>query len=162
TRGAQPRSGGSASGTASLAPAGGATPAGGAGPAATAGGAVPARTAGSDTAGTAEWTALVNQLDLTGAARQLAAHLRLIGRRGAGVRLALDPRNQLVRTAATEDKLSQALSRHFGAPVRLEFQAGGSGAETPAAQAQRASDTELAAARRAFEDDPAVKGLRER
>jgi DNA polymerase-3 subunit gamma/tau len=121
----------------------------------------PARASGADAPPT-EWTALVSQLEITGAARQLAQHCALIGRQGAVVRLALDPRNQLVRTPATEEKLAQALSRHFGAPVRLEFQAGGPAAETPAAQARRASDTELAAARRAFEDDPAVKGLRER
>ena len=140
-RGTQSRSGGTASATAASA----AAPAGAAAP-----------------APTTEWTALVSQLDLTGAARQLANHCVLIGRQGAVVRLALDPRNQLVRTAATEDKLAQALSRHFGATVRLEFQTGGAGAETPAAQARRVSETELAAARRAFEDDPAVQGLRER
>jgi DNA polymerase-3 subunit gamma/tau len=119
-------------------------------------------TPGGAAAAATDWTALVSQLELAGAARQLATHCVLIGRQGAVVRLALDPRNQLVRTAATEEKLAQALSRHFGETVRLEFVAGGSGGETPAAQARRASETELAAARRAFEDDPAVRGLRER
>ena len=37
-----------------------------------------------------------------------------------------------------EEKLAQALARHFGAPVRLEFQpVAAGGAETPALQAQR-------------------------
>jgi DNA polymerase-3 subunit gamma/tau len=85
-----------------------------------------------------------------------------IGRQGAVVRLALDPRNQLVRTPAQEDKLAQALSRHFGAPVRLEFQAVAAGIETPAQQQRRASEAELSAARRSFETEPAVQGLRER
>src|SRR6185437_5384231 len=44
------------------------------------------------------WAQLVGQLELSGAARQLASHCVLIGRQGAVVRLALDPRNQLVRT----------------------------------------------------------------
>jgi DNA polymerase III subunit gamma/tau len=109
------------------------------------------------------WTTIVSQLELTGAARQLAHHCVFIGRQGAVVRLALDPRNQLVRTAATEEKLAQALSRYFGATVRLEFQAGtAKEVETPALLARRASEAELAAARRAFEEDPGVKGLRER
>ncbi|HEY0766444.1 MAG TPA: DNA polymerase III subunit gamma/tau C-terminal domain-containing protein, partial [Steroidobacteraceae bacterium] len=99
---------------------------------------------------------------LSGATRQLASHCVFIGRQGAVVRLALDPRNQLVRTAATEEKLAQALSRHFGEPVRLEFQAIAPGAETPALLAQRLSEQELAAARRSFEADPGVQGLRER
>jgi DNA polymerase III subunit gamma/tau len=109
------------------------------------------------------WPAIVSQLELTGAARQLASHCALIAREGSLVRLSLDPRHQLVRTAATEEKLTQALSRYFGASVRLEFRAGAPGAaETPARLARRASEAELAAAQRAFEDDPGVKGLRER
>ena len=110
-----------------------------------------------------DWTATVRQLELTGAARQLAQHCVFLGRQGAVVRLALDSRNQLVRTPATEEKLAQALSRHFGATVRLEFQAGGAGgAETPALLARRVAEAELAAAQRAFEKDPGVRGLRER
>jgi DNA polymerase-3 subunit gamma/tau len=109
------------------------------------------------------WPAILGQLELSGAARQLANHCVFIGRQGAVVRLALDPRNQLVRTAATEEKLAQALSRHFGQTVRLEFQAGTApGTETPAQAQRRASDAEQAAARRAFEEDPGVRSLRER
>jgi DNA polymerase-3 subunit gamma/tau len=109
------------------------------------------------------WAALVGQLELAGAARQLASHCLFLGRQGAVVRLALDPRTQQLRTPATEEKLAQALARHFGETVRLEFQsAGAGGAETPALLARRASEAELAAARRAFEEDPLVKGLRER
>src|SRR6202040_3383134 len=84
------------------------------------------------------------------------------GRQGAVVRLALDPRHQLVRTAAQEEKLAQALSRFYGEPVRLEFQAVAVNLETPAQAQRRATDEELAAARRAFEEDAGVKGLRER
>jgi DNA polymerase-3 subunit gamma/tau len=109
------------------------------------------------------WPAILGQLELSGAARQLANHCVFIGRQGAVVRLALDPRNQLVRTAATEEKLAQALSRHFGQTVRLEFQAGTApGTETPAQAQRRASEAELAAARRAFEEDPGVRSLRDR
>ena len=109
------------------------------------------------------WTDIVAQLELSGAARQLATHCVFLGRNGALIRLGLDPRHQLVRTMATEEKLAQALSRHFGSTVRLEFQAGASqGAETPAQAQRRASEAELASARRAFEEDAGVKGLRER
>jgi DNA polymerase-3 subunit gamma/tau len=111
----------------------------------------------------AGWSALVAQLELAGAARQLASHCVFIARQGAAVRLGLDPRNQLLRTSATEEKLQQALARHFGAPVRLEFQSVASGsAETPALLARRASDADLAVARQAFEEEPGVQGLRER
>ena len=108
------------------------------------------------------WVSIVNALELTGAARQLAGHCVLIARAGAVVRLALDPHNQQLRTPAQEEKLAQALSRHFGEPIRLEFQQAGAAGETPALVAQRASQQELSSARRAFEADPGVQGLRER
>jgi DNA polymerase III subunit gamma/tau len=111
----------------------------------------------------AAWASVVSQLELAGAARQLASHCVFLGRHGAVVSLGLDPHHQLVRTPATEDKLAQALARHLGEPVRLEFRSGeAAGAETPALLARRLSEAELAAARRAFEEDPGVKGLRER
>ena len=108
------------------------------------------------------WAAIVSALELTGAARQLASHSVMIARNGAVVRLALDPHNQQLRTPAQEEKLAQALSRYFGEPVRLEFQQTGGGGESPALQAHRASQQELTEARRAFEADPGVQGLRER
>ena len=109
------------------------------------------------------WSAIVKDLELSGAGRQLASHCALIGRQGAVVRLALDSRNQLLRTPATEERLVQALSRYFGESVRVEFQSSGAAsAETPALIARRASEAELASARRAFDEDPTVKGLRER
>jgi len=107
------------------------------------------------------WSAIVGSLELGGAARQLASHSALLSRQGAVVRLALDPQHQQLRTPAQEEKLAQALSRHFGEPVRLEFHTS-AGGDTPALVAQRASQQELAGARRAFESDPGVQGLRER
>jgi DNA polymerase III subunit gamma/tau len=108
------------------------------------------------------WAAIVNALELSGAARQLASHCTLIARQGAVVRLGLDPHNQQLRTPAQEEKLAQALSRYYGEPLRLEFHSSGAAGETPALLAQRASQQELAVAQRAFEADPGVQGLRER
>ena len=105
---------------------------------------------------------MVGQLDLQGAARQLASHCLLIGRQGAVVRLALDARNKFMRTPAQEDKLARALSRYFGQSVRLEFETAAAGAETPAEVEQRASLQDLDAARAAFETDPGVQVLRDR
>jgi DNA polymerase-3 subunit gamma/tau len=108
------------------------------------------------------WSSIVGRLELGGAARQLASNCVLMGRQGAVVRLALDARNKHMRTPAQEDKLAQALGRYLGQPVRLEFETAGSGVETPAQAEQRASLEDLDAARRAFESDPGVQGLRER
>ncbi|HVO47409.1 MAG TPA: DNA polymerase III subunit gamma/tau [Steroidobacteraceae bacterium] len=116
----------------------------------------------SGTTPTDNWAELVSQLDLSGAARQLASNCSLLGRQGAVVRLALDARNKFMRTAAQEEKLAQALSRYFGQTVRLEFDTTVAGNETPAQAGQRASLQDLESARRAFESDPGVQGLRER
>jgi DNA polymerase-3 subunit gamma/tau len=108
------------------------------------------------------WASILSQLDLLGAARQLASHCALVGRRGGVVRLALDPRVKFVRTPSQEDKLAQALSKYYGEAVRLEFTTATVEAETPAQAEQRASKQELESARQAFETDPGVQGLRER
>jgi DNA polymerase-3 subunit gamma/tau len=110
----------------------------------------------------ASWIAILTQLDLQGAARQLASHCVLVGRQPGLVRLALDPRVKFVRTSSQEEKLAQALSRHYGEPVRLEFTTASGEAETPAQAEHRASQQELEVARQAFETEPGVKGLRER
>jgi DNA polymerase III subunit gamma/tau len=110
----------------------------------------------------AAWTAILGQLDLQGAARQLAGNCLLLGRHGGVVRLALDPRTKTMRTPSLEDKLAQALSKYFGEPVRLEFETATAGAATPAATEERSSLEEIESARRAFEADPGVQGLRER
>ncbi len=108
------------------------------------------------------WASIMNQLELGGAARQLASHCVLVGRQPGIVRLAIDPRVKFVRTTSQEEKLAQALSRFYGETVRLEFTTASGEAETPAQAEQRASQQELEVARQAFETDPGVKGLRER
>ena len=109
-----------------------------------------------------DWAAIIAASDLQGAARQLAAHCVLVGREGAVVRLALDPRSKFMRTAAVEEKLAQALAKYYGEPVRLEFTTVLPQAETPAQADQRVSQEETESARRAFESDPGVQGFRDR
>jgi DNA polymerase-3 subunit gamma/tau len=112
--------------------------------------------------GAQDWSAIISATDLQGAARQLAAHCVLVGREGALVRLALDPRSKFMRTAAVEEKLAQALTKYYGEPIRLEFTAVAPQAETPAQADQRASQEETESARRTFDSDPGVQGFRDR
>jgi DNA polymerase III subunit gamma/tau len=109
-----------------------------------------------------DWAAIIAATDLQGAARQLAAHCVLVGREGAVVRLALDPRSKFMRTAAVEEKLAQALAKYYGEAIRLEFSAVLPQAETPAQADKRVSQEEAESARRAFEADPGVQGFRDR
>src|SRR6185437_20946 len=126
--------------------------------AAAAGGPAPGRGTGSD----GSWGAIVAQLELQGAARQLASNCSLIGRQAGLVRLALDPRHQLVKTRAMEDKLAQALSRFYGETVRIEIAVAEERPETPAEAKQRDSHAQLEAAREVLEQDGTVRGLKER
>jgi DNA polymerase III subunit gamma/tau len=113
-------------------------------------------------AGGDDWGAIVAQLP-PGASRQLASHCSWLAREGVTVRLALDPRSAVLRTRALEDKLAQALSRHFGTPMRLEIELATEGAaETPARVQERADAQQHAQARAAFEADPTVGALKER
>ncbi len=107
------------------------------------------------------WSTLLAQLDLSGAARQLASHCVLLGREGARVKLALDPRSRSLRTPSLEDKLAQALSRHFGETIRLEFVTAAETGETPAQARERTEREQADAARQSFESDPGVRGFRE-
>ena len=94
--------------------------------------------------------------------RQLADNCVLLGREGATLRLALDPRRAALQTRAIEDKLTQALSRHFGTPVRLEIDVRGAEAETPARAIERQQAERRAQARSAFEADATVDAFRQR
>jgi DNA polymerase III subunit gamma/tau len=111
--------------------------------------------------GDVSWNGILAQLDLGGLARQLANNCVLLGRSGSLVRLGLDPRNQMMKVQGAVDKLTQALSKHFGEPVRLEFEAPVAGLETPAQAEQRAVVEEFDSARQSLESDPAVRALRE-
>jgi DNA polymerase-3 subunit gamma/tau len=109
-----------------------------------------------------DWPQIVAALELQGVARELARNCALLGREGAVVRLALDPRSSSMRTRAMEDKLAQALSRYFGASVRLQFEPGEDAHDTPARAAERVEAQRRAQAQLAFEADPLVGTLKER
>jgi DNA polymerase-3 subunit gamma/tau len=108
------------------------------------------------------WQDTVAALELGGAARQLAANCAFAGREGNLVRLTLDPAQALLRTSALIDKLAQSLSRHAGVALRVEIDLAAAPVETPARAEQRAVEQEFDAARRSLEEDPTVRGFREK
>jgi DNA polymerase-3 subunit gamma/tau len=109
-----------------------------------------------------DWSAIVAALDVSAGAKQLASNGALLGREGATVRLALDPRSSMMRTSNLEDKLAQALSRYYGSAVRLEIELRETTPETPARAAER-NDAQLRSqAQVAFEADPVVESFKQR
>jgi DNA polymerase-3 subunit gamma/tau len=130
-------------------------------PEASDGAAAPAPTAPLAPAAPLDWSAILAGLELQGLARQLASNCALLGREGGVVRLALDARGASLRTRALEDKLAQALSRYFGATVRLQIELDDAH-ETPARSAERAEAQQRVQAQMAFESDPIVGTFKER
>jgi len=115
-----------------------------------------------------DWPELLARLDLVGAAHQLAANCLWLGKDGDTVRFRLDRRSDALRTPQTEERLAQALGRHFGGPIRVLIErddgpdAAPVAADTPAKIEARAVAAEIAAARAALEVEPAVRALKER
>lgn len=108
------------------------------------------------------WAALLAELSVAGAARQLAAHSVLEARETGLVRLLLDPAQSLLRTPALIEKLAQALSAKLGESIRLEVELGSDGLETPARLEARALAAELEATRQSLEEDPTVRLFKEK
>lgn len=109
-----------------------------------------------------DWAGTLARLELGGAARQLASHCVWLGRDGAVIRLALDGRNRHLRTAAIEDRLATALSRHFGETVKLEIEVASSQIDTPATLDERSAALELEQARESLTADSTVRALQDR
>ncbi len=109
-----------------------------------------------------DWPDMLANLDLQGAARQLANHCRLIERSGDVFRFLLDARAEAMRTRQLEDRVAQALGRLTGATVRLEFEIGSDAGDTPARREEQVREERLAQARLALESDPNVQAMRDR
>jgi DNA polymerase III subunit gamma/tau len=110
---------------------------------------------------TGDWTAIVAQLNLTGPASQLAAHCVLTGKHGNRVQLTLDAEGETFRRSTLEERLAQALSSHFGEPIKLEIAAAADVANTPARLQRAAVDDRMQAARASIEADPNVRAMRD-
>ena len=108
-----------------------------------------------------DWAQAMDQMNLQGPVRQLAAHCVLRGRQGAKVLLQLDPEGELYKTAAMEAKLTQALSGYYGEPVRIEFSVGAPAVATPARQQKAAAEDKLQNAHAALGADPNVRAMQD-
>ncbi|HWK72971.1 MAG TPA: DNA polymerase III subunit gamma/tau [Povalibacter sp.] len=108
-----------------------------------------------------EWLAIVQQLNLTGPASQLAVHSVLIAKEGNRIRLALDSEAEPYRRPALEERLTQALSAYFGETIVVEMSLAAQAANTPARQQKAAADDRLQGARTAIDNDPNIRAMRD-
>ena len=84
-----------------------------------------------------QWSRVIGDLELTGAARQLATNCALLEHRGNTLQLAVDPKAS--RTPPQVEKLIQALAKYLGGPVKIEFVDAASNVETPSQSGERRS-----------------------
>jgi DNA polymerase-3 subunit gamma/tau len=107
-----------------------------------------------------QWIRVIGDLDITGAARQLATNCALVEHKGNTLRFAVDAK--VARTPPQVEKLVQALAKYLGGHVKLEFVDGAAPVETPAQAGERRSAEALDTARRVLEDDPTVREMKSR
>jgi DNA polymerase III subunit gamma/tau len=108
------------------------------------------------------WSAILDAAQVSGMARQFALNCVPAGFNGLVLNLQLDAAATDRRTRQIEDKLAQGLSKYFGREIRLNFESPQSGLNTPARQRSQEEQDRASQAAALFEQDSAVRGLRER
>ncbi len=108
------------------------------------------------------WPAVVEAAGLSGMTRQFALNCVAASFENDVLTLRLDQSAAERRTRTTEEKLVQGLSKHLGRNIRIVFDVAQGTLATPARQRIAAEQDKAARAAADFEQDPVVKGLRER
>jgi DNA polymerase-3 subunit gamma/tau len=108
------------------------------------------------------WPAVVEAASLSGMVRQFALNCVPAAFENDVLTLRLDQAVAERRTRPIEEKLLQGLAKHLGRDIRILFDVSAATLATPARQRVMADQDKALRAAAAFEQDPAVKGLRER
>lgn len=108
------------------------------------------------------WAALVEAAQLSGMVRQFALNCVPAACEGSLLSLRLDAAAADRHTKQIEEKLTQALSKYFGREMRILIETSDASLATPARQRAVAEQNRATHALAAFQEDAAVKGLRER
>lgn len=108
-----------------------------------------------------EWAALLERMQLSGMARELAYHCVLVRLDERHCELMLDESFVHLRSDRWQARLEQALCVALKRPVKLTIRVGQSEVETPAILRQRRQQEQLAAAEKAIAEDETVRALME-
>ncbi len=110
-----------------------------------------------------DWASLIPSLGLKGAARMLAINCAYLRREGNTIHFRADKNAESVLTRERQAALEEALSKHFGEPLRVGIEiteAPVEGTETPVETEARVTDERYEAARESIEADPNVQTLK--
>ena len=105
------------------------------------------------------WRELVEGLELSGLAGELALNTILVASDARRLTVELDPSHAPLNTAGARDALRGALAARFGDSVELDIVLSSPSQETPAAGRARDEARRRQAAIRAIEEDPRVRTL---
>ena len=110
-------------------------------------------------AGATDWHSVLQQLRLSGMARELAQHCELRQLDPGQISLRLSPVHRHLQMKPAQDKLQQALSAHFGRPLILRIELAETERATPAVTAQLAREELQDKAVAAIEQDGFVRDV---
>ncbi|HEX7217659.1 MAG TPA: DNA polymerase III subunit gamma/tau [Burkholderiales bacterium] len=105
------------------------------------------------------WPELVQQLPVSGAARELARNAELKNRDGSSFELAVPKAKAYLAERSYVDKLKSALEQHLGAPVSIKVTAGEVGGASVASIEAGEREARRAAAAKAVNSDGFVQDL---
>lgn len=106
-----------------------------------------------------DWAVLVTALNMRGAAQQLAANCVYQRREGATLYLGLDVTHEHMATGQLLGRMEEALSRHFGEPLKVRIQPVAGELVTPARLDAQKQEERVKAAQEAIAEDPNVRAL---
>ena len=111
--------------------------------------------------GSNDWEGIVNALQLSGMAHQLAINCAIAKRDGEVFQLTTAPAHKHLLGKSRESALAKALSQYLGHPVKLSITINEQPGMTPANLQQTRDEIRQDHARMAIEDDSAVQAFKD-
>lgn len=105
------------------------------------------------------WETTVNQLPLTGMARQLIANSQFLGKENGTISIKLDPVNSNLAGGAILERVQQALGQFYNEPLKLKIVEGELQESTPAEQQAKRKSDALDDAVRSMQSDPNIVAM---
>lgn len=105
------------------------------------------------------WITLLKALQLTGVTSSFARQCALHARTDDHISLLLDPKQTALHTPKQEEKLTRALSKHFGKPINLSISLGNGNLLTPARYEQQQKNQRLQQTTEALQQDPLLQSI---
>src|SRR5690606_33471085 len=106
-----------------------------------------------------DWLRRVAACDLSGPARQLAAHTAFVCHADGALTLALEPGFEYLRSERSVAALADAMAASLGSPPRIVIEAGAAQAPTLHQRQEQERDSRQSAAEQSFLNDPGVRRL---